>query len=121
MRDAPVLIVDDDCDIRESLRDLLADEGYATVEATNGAEALEYLRTHRCPLVLLDWNMPVMDAPMLTIALAAEGISPPIILLTADTRMLEAAKLGSFVACMKKPVNITALFEMIRARISPAR
>jgi CheY-like chemotaxis protein len=121
MDDAPVLIVDDDRDVRESLRDLLADEGYATVEASNGAEALEYLRTHACPLVLLDWNMPIMDAPMLTVALAAEGLAPPIILLTADTRMLESAKLGPYLASMKKPVNVTALFEVIRTRTTPAR
>ena len=121
MTDAPVLIVDDDRDVRESLRDLLTDEGYATAEASNGAEALTYLRTHECPLVLLDWNMPVMDAPMLTVALAAEGITVPTILLTADTRMLEAAKLGSYVACMKKPVNLTALCAAVRARTKPAR
>lgn len=121
MDDTTVLIVDDDRDIRESLRDLLGDEGYATAEASNGVEALAYLRTHACPLVLLDWNMPVMDAPALTDVLVAEGRVPPIVLLTADSRMLETAKQGPYIACMKKPVNVTALFEVVRACTTPTR
>ena len=57
-----VLIVDDDDDIRESLRDLLEGEGYAVATADNGKEALESLRRGLLPcLIILDLMMPVMD------------------------------------------------------------
>ena len=57
-----VLIVDDDQAIREILAELLADEGYAVVVATNGAEALATLGDgRRFCVVLLDLMMPVMD------------------------------------------------------------
>ncbi len=118
LRDGPILVVDDDRDVRESLRDVLADEGFQTAEACDGREALVYLREHaaRCPLVLVDWNMPEMDAPALLAALAKEPSipRPPMILLTADSRMLEQASPGDYVALMKKPVNLGKLFELVR-------
>jgi CheY-like chemotaxis protein len=59
----PVLVVDDEADIRLVLRELLGDEGYAVVEATYGREALAYLQAaHPAPcLILLDLMMPVMS------------------------------------------------------------
>jgi CheY-like chemotaxis protein len=57
-----ILIVDDDQDIRETLRDLLDDEGYAVQDAADGAEAMEILLSspHRL-IVLLDLVMPRMN------------------------------------------------------------
>ena len=58
-----ILLVEDDIDVRATVRDLLAEEGYAVVVMRNGAEALAYLkRTTMLPdLILLDLLMPVMD------------------------------------------------------------
>jgi CheY-like chemotaxis protein len=58
-----VMIVEDDTDLRESLGNLLKDEGHTVVSLSNGREALDYLRaspTNPC-LILLDLMMPVMD------------------------------------------------------------
>jgi GAF domain-containing protein/CheY-like chemotaxis protein/anti-sigma regulatory factor (Ser/Thr protein kinase) len=60
-RDRPVLIVDDDAEIRELLRRMLEPEGYAIVEAENGRVALERLRGVSPSVVLLDLMMPEMD------------------------------------------------------------
>jgi CheY-like chemotaxis protein len=58
----PVLVVDDDQDIRDALCELLRDEGYDAVAAGNGQEALAYLGAGRMPcVILLDLMMPVMD------------------------------------------------------------
>ena len=59
----PVLVVDDDFDVRDSIRDVLSDEGLSVVLAENGREALEYLESGgpRPCVILLDWMMPVMD------------------------------------------------------------
>ena len=57
-----ILIVDDDVDMRETLCDVLADEGYAVAGARNGVEALNVLRQGgQVCLVFLDLMMPVMS------------------------------------------------------------
>jgi CheY-like chemotaxis protein len=57
-----VLVADDDLDVREALAETLEREGYNVAQATNGAEALQYL--HRAPApvaIILDLVMPIMD------------------------------------------------------------
>lgn len=57
-----ILVVDDEADVREAIRETLEYDGYMAVEAANGLEALQYLRNHPAPcLVLLDLMMPVMS------------------------------------------------------------
>lgn len=58
-----VLIVDDDEGIRQAIADLLEDEGFATAQAANGLEALNFLADDRATpvLILLDLMMPVVD------------------------------------------------------------
>lgn len=71
---AHVLIVDDDADIRMSMRALLEDIGGHTVdEAANGASGLEHLRASQEPLVvLLDLLMPGMDGLQVLQTVAAD-------------------------------------------------
>lgn len=54
-----VLVVDDDDRIRTVVTEVLQDEGYDVVEATNGAAALERLATVQPAVILLDMRMPV--------------------------------------------------------------
>jgi GAF domain-containing protein/CheY-like chemotaxis protein len=60
-RDRPVLVVDDDAEVRQLLRRMLESEGFAVVEAENGRVALERLRGEPPSLILLDLMMPEMD------------------------------------------------------------
>jgi signal transduction histidine kinase/DNA-binding response OmpR family regulator len=60
-RDLPVLVVDDDVEVRQLFRRILEPEGYTVVEAENGREALERLRDVSPSVILLDLMMPVMD------------------------------------------------------------
>jgi CheY-like chemotaxis protein len=58
----PVLVVEDDEQIREALCELLAEAGYRAVGVGNGQEALTYLANGQHPcLIVLDLMMPVMD------------------------------------------------------------
>jgi CheY-like chemotaxis protein len=63
MTPGPILLVEDDRAIREALTDGLQAEGFDVVTASNGLEALRWLRggTARPSVVLLDIMMPVMD------------------------------------------------------------
>ncbi len=67
-----VLIIDDDCYLRQGLRLLLEEEGYTVLEAANGAAGLDILRTSEERLVvLLDLMMPDMSGDeVLNVALA---------------------------------------------------
>jgi phosphoserine phosphatase RsbU/P len=56
-----ILIVEDEKDTRFILEKLLSKNNYEAVSATNGAEALEILKTVRPKVILADWTMPVMD------------------------------------------------------------
>lgn len=112
----PILIIDDDRDIRESLRDTLHDEGYPTAEATEGGEGLAYLRDHDASLILLDWNMAPVDAPafMAELVHIERARNTPVVLLTADSRISSRGAHADFVAVLKKPVNLEKLFELAR-------
>src|SRR5215467_11486900 len=57
-----VMVVEDDEDIRISLKELLEDDGYQVLLAANGREALDCLERGKRPcLIFLDLMMPVMD------------------------------------------------------------
>jgi CheY-like chemotaxis protein len=56
-----VLVVDDDEAIRETVNDVLSDEGYTVLLAENGEQALQHLKERHPSVVLLDLMMPVMS------------------------------------------------------------
>jgi CheY-like chemotaxis protein len=56
-----VLVVDDEPDIRLTLRFMLEGAGHGVIEAATGAEALARLETQRLDLVLLDIRLPDME------------------------------------------------------------
>lgn len=55
------LVVDDSKIVRQICTAILKELGFTAVEAENGREALEYCRSAKPSVILLDWNMPVMD------------------------------------------------------------
>jgi CheY-like chemotaxis protein len=58
---ATVLVVDDDRDVTDTMREILEDEGHCVFVAANGRRALEVARAEHPDLVLLDLEMPEMD------------------------------------------------------------
>ena len=56
-----ILVVEDQPDNRQIIRDMLADTGYEITEAENGAEALAAIAKARPDLILMDIQLPVMD------------------------------------------------------------
>jgi CheY-like chemotaxis protein len=107
-----VLIVDDDSDIREAIRDLLNVEGYDTAEARDGGSGLAYLRSQPAPgVILLDWNMTPMGgaAFMAEFSRDASLSAIPVVLLTADVRAEAKAKELGLSTFLTKPVDVDQL------------
>jgi CheY-like chemotaxis protein len=113
----PVLLVDDDVDMREAIRIALEDEGYEMAEAADGQEALDYLEAHPPPsIILLDWNMAPMNGPqfMAEVSKSSTLSRVPVIVLTADARAPEKVRAGGYVGCLTKPFQLDALFALLR-------
>jgi CheY-like chemotaxis protein len=110
-----VLVVDDEADIRESLRDVLEDEGYAVALAENGHRGLEVLRcTPRPSAVILDMIMPVMGGDELYAAMKndPELTDIPVLVSTSDP-----SSAPSGVLIMKKPINVQRLLKVLAALV----
>ncbi|NMO17615.1 response regulator [Pyxidicoccus fallax] len=82
----PILIVDDEFGIVEAVRDLLSDEGYRTVIALNGRQAMERMAEEPPALVLLDYMMPVMNGPAVLEAMRADAAlrDVPVVMMSAS-------------------------------------
>jgi CheY-like chemotaxis protein len=112
-----VLIVDDEPDIRESLREALEGEGYAVMEAANGREALTLLPDLPRPCALiLDIIMPVMSGNELYAAMQANPTLAdiPVVVSTSDP-----SRAPSGVLLMKKPVHFSRLLTTVAGLFEP--
>ncbi|HEX8440066.1 response regulator [Archangium sp.] len=118
----PVLIVEDDPDIRESLQHFLEIHGHLVRAASHGKEALEVMgRSPRPAVVVLDMSLPVMDGHrLLTARRTDEALRAiPIIILSAGLagmsprdRALYASTYG-VAAFLAKPVEPMRLLETV--------
>jgi len=112
----PILVVEDDADICDAMHETLADEGYDAIEFSDGRAALDYLRSHPAPpLILLDWNMAPMNGAEFMAEVAQDAsLSPiPVVLLTADMRAPEKLARHPFAGFLKKPVDLELLFQIV--------
>jgi CheY-like chemotaxis protein len=122
-----VLIVDDDISIRETLRSLLEDAGYAVFEVQDGLQALDYLRKTPSPMiVLLDLMMPRLDGAGLLGAVAGDTrrlVRHRYILMTASHETLSLAFVHLLsdltVPVLHKPFDIDKLLAIIASRKLP--
>ncbi|GGU66936.1 DNA-binding response regulator [Streptomyces albospinus] len=80
---ARILIVDDEPAVREALQRSLAFEGYGTEQAVDGLDAVEKVAAYDPELIVLDVLMPRMDGLTAARRLRANGVTVPILMLTA--------------------------------------
>ena len=111
----PVLIVEDDVELRDMMAQLLTLEGFVATTVSNGREALEYLRQGDRPdIILLDLMMPVMDGWEFRRKQQSDpalATVPVVVLSALDHR--RAAEVDA-VAFLKKPLDFDRLLELVR-------
>jgi CheY-like chemotaxis protein len=115
-----VLVVDDSPFIRTIVRSLLGNIGVKSVtEAGDGMAALEKIRESVPDVIILDWEMPLLNGPEMVRIIRSPGVFPtpdiPIIMLSAhgeQWRIIESVKLGvNEFLC--KPVSARVLFDRL--------
>ncbi|HVR60573.1 MAG TPA: response regulator [Polyangia bacterium] len=116
-----ILLVEDDLDLLNIERQLLADEGYPVKPAANGYEALAILRgpeTEPLPcLILLDLMMPVMDGWQFRDEQVRDPrlASIPVVILTANGQALGKRDRLSVAAALTKPVALKQLLDIVES------
>ncbi len=119
-----VLVVDDERDIRELIKEILEDEGYEVEAAENAAEARHALRVRRPDLVLLDVWLPDTDGISLLKewAPANRPIAPVIMISghgTVETAV-EATRLGAY-DFVEKPLSLSKLLLVVKRALEADR
>lgn len=117
-----ILVVDDDANLRELLRQQLTEHGYAVRMATNGYEAIGQVRAKRPDLVILDVMMPELSgfdvAAMLKNDPATESI--PILILSIIQDTERGVRLGVD-RYMTKPAEAEALVAAVQELVAEVR
>ena len=112
----PVLIVEDDSDLREMMAQLLTLEGFQSATVANGQEALKYLSGGDTPnVILLDLMMPVMDGWEFRRQQQADPALarvPVIVLSALDANRAADVDAAAF---LKKPLDFDRLLELVRS------
>ena len=113
----PVLIVDDDVDIRETLTEILEGRGFEIVSAANGLEALKLLGSLATTpsAILLDLMMPIMDGYEFLEQVAKDPAlaAIPVAVITAGHRV-DRERLGTDTLIVPKPIDVPRLVTLLR-------
>jgi signal transduction histidine kinase len=110
-RDNPILLVDDEQDIRDVLQVALADAGYDVLQAENGRQALDLFLEKRPPIVVTDIKMPVLDGIQLLRRIKREAPDTEVIMITGHGDMDLAVRSLKHEASdfITKPIHVDAL------------
>src|ERR1700752_1099052 len=123
-----VLVVDDNQYMRKMIRNLLVNCGIKDIyEAADGIAALDAIRTMGPDVVILDWEMPLLNGAELVRIVRSPGVFPmpdiPIIMLTGHCerwRVIEASRLGVN-EYLTNPVSAKAIYDRLLSIMAQPR
>ena len=111
-----VLIVDDERAIRNSLGEILSDEGYTVDKAEDGTTGYEMIGKEHYDVIFCDIKMPGMDGLELLDKISADGVDTPIVMISGhgdiDTAV-ECIKKGAF-DFIQKPLDLNRILITIK-------
>jgi putative two-component system response regulator len=125
LKGTTLLIVEDNHDLRNGLRDILKFEGFSVLVASNGREALEHMKAISPDLILSDISMPEMDGYQFFDAVRSrpEGITIPFIFLTARGEREDVMKGKNLGAedYLVKPISREELLAAVQSKLTRFR
>ena len=116
-------MIDDSSAVRQQIRNTLAGAGYDIVEAIDGLDGLEKLRTMTdIDLALCDVNMPRMTGLEMVLEVQREGLTTPILMLTTEGQpsLIRRAREAGAVGWIVKPFDANQLVQAARHLTSRA-
>ncbi|MCZ6624353.1 MAG: UDP-3-O-acyl-N-acetylglucosamine deacetylase [Deltaproteobacteria bacterium] len=119
-----ILVVDDEDGIRESVREILSDEGYRVIEASDGTRVPDLIRKEHPSLVLLDIWMPQVDGIGLLREIKKQEPEIKVVMISGHGNIdtaVTATKFGAF-DFIEKPLSLDGLLVTVRRALgeSPA-
>jgi CheY-like chemotaxis protein len=115
MKARPLMVVDDDADLRDAISEVLRDAGYEVIAANNGRHALQVLaQSNPLPgLVLLDMMMPVLDGEgfLAEVRVHPQWRTIPVLIFSASAR--PDLKLLGAKGWIRKPIDLEKLLEVV--------
>ena len=124
-REELLLLVDDELALLEMTAPVLTDHGYRVMTSGDGAEALLSIEQHRgeVSLVLLDWELPILDGRKTLEAIHANYPTIPVILMSGNAVSAEALGLspGQVAGVLHKPYGLVELLNLIATTLRSSR
>jgi len=111
-----VLVVDDERAIRNSLKEILSDEGYSVDIAEDGVTGLEAMRKEHYDVVFCDIKMPNMDGIELLKCMSDEGIDAPVVMVSGHADIdtaVECIRKGAF-DFIQKPLDLNRILITVK-------
>lgn len=110
-----ILLVDDNEDYTDSIKDILEDEGYEVQTVNSGEQACTLTDSSRFDIVLMDIKMPGMNGVECFLRMKQQNPSIKVILFTAYalTELIEKAHSNGVLAVLKKPLDIEKLDNLL--------
>lgn len=118
-----VLIVDDEENIRETLKDILEDDGYTVLVSGNGREALDIIGINVVDVVLLDLWLPEMGGMDVLRKIKEVEVDLPVIIISGHGTIdlaVQATKMGAF-DFLEKPLSAERVLKVIDHAIKISR
>ncbi len=119
-----ILIVEDDPRSLKLFRDILQFKGYATLEATDGQQAVALAKEHIPDLILMDMQLPVMDGVETTQAIKQDETTKGVIIIaltasamTGDKERMLAAGCHDYIS---KPVHVPEFLKNVAGYLGEA-
>jgi two-component system, chemotaxis family, chemotaxis protein CheY len=118
-----VLVVDDEDQLRQLIREVLEQAGYQVTEARDGKEAVQQYRLAPADVVILDILMPEEDGLETTSTLRREFPNVKIIAITGSSEMigilsfLDVAKMLGAHRALQKPFEMQTLLDTVQAEL----
>jgi DNA-binding response OmpR family regulator len=115
-----VLLIDDDTDVRESLAEIISEQGFDVVTARNGEEGIRVALERRPSLIFLDLMMPVMSGWDVRPAMKRipELADIPVVVLSGVDDVHQQVTYLDVDGYLRKPVEVKILLEVVKSYCS---
>jgi CheY-like chemotaxis protein len=116
-----ILLLDDDASVRDSLKKLLAAEGYRVLTARDSADAIELFTCEPIHLVVMDVNLGEDDGWETFARMAALNDSVPTVITTAEFGQRDRAVAAGVEALIEKPMDVASFLDILEQILADNR